>query len=304
MSDTRLNQTCHGSPTCSLRLAQTQEQRQTQVASHEFAEMITNLLSNALRHTPPGGSVVVRVAAASSGAMSAGVRDTGSGMTPEAIARAFDRFYKGSGSRGSGLGLTIARSLVAAHGGEIHASSEPGRGTTIAFTLPTSDGARRLQPSGGNHGHHLAGRSLFGPHADQAPAFTIAAIVSLALGIGANTTIFTLLNTLFLNPLPVARPSELVAVLTVASRNATQFGNLLPLSYPNLKDFRERNSVLTDITGYSPPLALSLTTAQEPQRVFAQLVPGTTSMCSECAQPPDGSSRLTKIARQARTLSR
>ena len=106
------------------------------------------------------------------------------------------------------------------------------------------------------------------------PAFTVAAIVSLAIGIGANTTIFTLLNTLFLNPLPVARPSELVAVLTVASRNATQFGNLLPLSYPNLRDFRERNSVLTDVAGYSPPLPLALTTGQEPQRVFAQLVTG------------------------------
>ncbi len=99
-------------------------------------EVITNLLSNALRHTPPGGSVVVRVAITSSDAMSVDVHDTGSGMPPEAIARAFDRFYKGSGSRGSGLGLTIARSLVSAHGGEIHASSEPGRGTTIAFTLP------------------------------------------------------------------------------------------------------------------------------------------------------------------------
>jgi macrolide transport system ATP-binding/permease protein len=108
----------------------------------------------------------------------------------------------------------------------------------------------------------------------NAPAFTIAAIVSLAIGIGANTTIFTLLNTLFLNPLPVARPSELVAVLTVASKNATQFGNLLPLSYPNLEDFRARNSVLTDLAGYSPPLPLSLTTEQEPQRVFAQLVTG------------------------------
>src|SRR5712691_8151335 len=108
----------------------------------------------------------------------------------------------------------------------------------------------------------------------RTPAFTVAAIVSLALGIGANTTIFTLLNTLFLNPLPVARTSELVAVLTVASRNATQFGNLLPLSYPNLEDFRERNAVLTDIAGYSPPLALSLATGQEPQRVFAQLVTG------------------------------
>jgi len=99
-------------------------------------EVITNLLSNALRHTPAGGSVAVRVAAAPNDALSVEVRDTGIGMTPDAIARAFDRFYKGSGSRGSGLGLSIARSLVAAHGGEIHASSEPGHGAAIAFTLP------------------------------------------------------------------------------------------------------------------------------------------------------------------------
>jgi signal transduction histidine kinase len=109
-------------------------------------EVIANLLSNALRHTPSGGSVIVRVAAPPHGSETriphpesrivVEVRDTGSGMTPEAIARAFDRFYKGPGSHVSGLGLTIARSLVAAHGGEIHASSEPGGGTTIAFTLP------------------------------------------------------------------------------------------------------------------------------------------------------------------------
>src|SRR5438876_399648 len=108
----------------------------------------------------------------------------------------------------------------------------------------------------------------------KTPAFTLAAIVSLALGIGANTTIFTLLNTLFLNPLPVERPSELVGVLTVAGRNATQFGNLLPLSYPNLKDFRARNTVLTDLAGYSPALPLSLSTSQRVERVFAQLVTG------------------------------
>jgi signal transduction histidine kinase len=64
------------------------------------------------------------------------VRDTGSGMTAEEIERAFERFHKGSESRGSGLGLTIARELVAAHGGEIHASSEPGGGTTMVFSLP------------------------------------------------------------------------------------------------------------------------------------------------------------------------
>src|SRR6185295_6046878 len=58
-------------------------------------EVIGNLLSNALRHTPTGGSVVVRVAAGVSGGVSVDVRDTGRGMPPEEIARAFDRFYKG-----------------------------------------------------------------------------------------------------------------------------------------------------------------------------------------------------------------
>jgi len=99
-------------------------------------EVLTNLLTNALRHTPLDGSVGVRVEAASNDRISVVVRDTGSGMTPADLERAFDRFHKGADSRGSGLGLTIARSLVAAHGGEIHASSEADRGTTMTFTLP------------------------------------------------------------------------------------------------------------------------------------------------------------------------
>jgi two-component system OmpR family sensor kinase/two-component system sensor histidine kinase BaeS len=102
-------------------------------------EVLANLLSNALRHTPRSGSVHVRVSASGHGAIAVEVRDTGTGMTPEETARVFDRFYKGSDSRGTGLGLTIARSLVVAHGGEIHASSEKGRGTTITLTLPKSE---------------------------------------------------------------------------------------------------------------------------------------------------------------------
>jgi len=98
-------------------------------------EVIANLVSNALRYTPKGGSVTVR-ASGGHDAVTIAVRDTGSGMTKEDLARAFDRFYKGPSSRGSGLGLTIARNLVTAHGGEIHATSEVGRGTTITFTLP------------------------------------------------------------------------------------------------------------------------------------------------------------------------
>jgi len=99
-------------------------------------EVIANLVSNALRHTAQGGSVTVRVTAPDRGHLAVEVRDTGSGMTPDDLAHAFDRFFKGPSSRGSGLGLTIARNLVTAHGGEIRASSEAGRGTTITFTLP------------------------------------------------------------------------------------------------------------------------------------------------------------------------
>src|SRR5207302_4380257 len=96
----------------------------------------SNLLSNALRHTPAGAWVGIRVGAAGNRAVSVEVRDAGTGMTPQVLAHAFDRFYKGSQSRGSGLGLTIAKNLVAAHGGEIHASSAPGHGTAMTFTLP------------------------------------------------------------------------------------------------------------------------------------------------------------------------
>jgi len=64
------------------------------------------------------------------------VGDTGPGIAPEDLPKIFDRFYKGKASRGSGLGLTIARNLVTAHGGSIRAESAPGAGTTLSFTLP------------------------------------------------------------------------------------------------------------------------------------------------------------------------
>jgi hypothetical protein len=106
------------------------------------------------------------------------------------------------------------------------------------------------------------------------PVLTAAAILSLAIGVGANTTMFTLVNSLFLKPLPVERPAELVAVFTLDANNPTRFGNLLPLSYPNLVDFGSANDVLTDLAGYSNPLPLSLSTDAAPERVFMQLVTG------------------------------
>jgi signal transduction histidine kinase len=99
-------------------------------------QVVANLLSNAVQHTPANGSIHVRVTGAPDGGVSVAVQDTGSGMTDDELAHAFDRFYRGMDSRGTGLGLTIARNLVVAHGGEIQASSEKGAGTTFTIRIP------------------------------------------------------------------------------------------------------------------------------------------------------------------------
>jgi signal transduction histidine kinase len=103
-------------------------------------QVLTILLDNAVRHTPPGGSITVSVrrdGAGTTAGAEISVADTGSGIAPEDLPRVFDRFYKSPGSRGSGLGLTIARQLVVLHGGQIAVESPPGRGTTVRFTLRT-----------------------------------------------------------------------------------------------------------------------------------------------------------------------
>jgi two-component system sensor histidine kinase BaeS len=102
-----------------------------------LGEVLSNLLSNAIRHTPSGGSVTVG-AAPDGDRIAFRVADTGSGIAPEHLAHVFDRYVKASDSGGSGLGLAIARTLVEAHGGAITAESEPGHGTTIRFTIPRS----------------------------------------------------------------------------------------------------------------------------------------------------------------------
>lgn len=101
-----------------------------------IGEVLGNLLANALRHTPEGGSITVQVESAGADGVAFTVRDTGPGIAPEVLPHVFNRFVKGSGSGGAGLGLAIARSLVEAHGGRISAESEPGRGTSVRFVLP------------------------------------------------------------------------------------------------------------------------------------------------------------------------
>jgi two-component system sensor histidine kinase BaeS len=96
-----------------------------------------NLIANALRFTTAGGRISV-TAGRTDGGVRIGVQDSGSGMEPEALEHAFDRFYRSPGSPGSGLGLPIARNLVEAHGGRIEIESAPGRGTDVRITLPLS----------------------------------------------------------------------------------------------------------------------------------------------------------------------
>jgi two-component system OmpR family sensor kinase/two-component system sensor histidine kinase BaeS len=101
-----------------------------------IGEVLSNLLANAVRYTPPDGSIRVS-AERDRDSVAFEVADTGAGIPPERLAHVFDRFAKSADSRGSGLGLAIARSLVEAHGGTISARSDAA-GTTIRFVLPAA----------------------------------------------------------------------------------------------------------------------------------------------------------------------
>ena len=100
-------------------------------------EVLANVITNAIRHTPPGGTVTLTAANSPEGWLFC-VRDTGRGIPEEQLPMIFERFAKGADSRGTGLGLSIARELVRAHGGEMTATSLQGQGTTIEFSVPAA----------------------------------------------------------------------------------------------------------------------------------------------------------------------
>src|SRR5215207_8611950 len=102
-------------------------------------EVLTNLLSNALRYTPRGGEINVRLTESvvdEERGATISVEDSGPGIEPHILPHVFDRFYKSSDSGGMGLGLSIAKYLVEAHNGKIWAESEVGQGTRISFRFP------------------------------------------------------------------------------------------------------------------------------------------------------------------------
>ncbi len=102
-------------------------------------EVLTNLLANSIRYTPRGGTVKIGLSGQDSGPgneVLIYVQDHGPGIPANDLPHVFERYYKSGDSVGMGLGLAIARYIVEAHGGKISASSEPGSGTKITFTLP------------------------------------------------------------------------------------------------------------------------------------------------------------------------
>jgi two-component system, OmpR family, sensor histidine kinase BaeS len=101
--------------------------------------ILANVVSNALRHTPPGGSISIAAGETDGGGrVPVVVRDTGTGIPAELAPRVFERFAKGETSDGSGLGLAIARDLAEAMGGSIDLTSIEGAGTTATIRLPTA----------------------------------------------------------------------------------------------------------------------------------------------------------------------
>ena len=105
------------------------------------------------------------------------------------------------------------------------------------------------------------------------PGFTIVAVLTLALGIGANTTVFTVINTLVLNPIPVKKASELVGIYA-APVKPSHNADLLQLSYPNLLDLQERNHVLNSLAGFTWPMYVTATRNGAAERMFAEFVTG------------------------------
>jgi two-component system, sensor histidine kinase and response regulator len=111
---------------------------------HRVLQVLSNLIGNAVKFTPDGGRITLRLEH-DAGWARFHVSDTGSGISQEDLPRIFDRFWHGGEGGGSGLGLAIARGIVEGHGGEISATSS-GSGTTFSFSLPLTDAPMATPP--------------------------------------------------------------------------------------------------------------------------------------------------------------
>jgi len=113
-----------------------------EIDAGRMIQVLTNILENALRHTPEGGEIILS-AQKTQASVQISIQDSGPGVAQEEIERIFERFYRSDPSRqrtddgGSGLGLAIAKSIVERHNGTIRAESGSGQGLKIIISLPT-----------------------------------------------------------------------------------------------------------------------------------------------------------------------
>jgi signal transduction histidine kinase len=109
-----------------------------QADAERLEQVVSNLIGNAVRHTPPGG-LVAAVASAAPDTVRVEVRDTGEGIAPEELTHVFERFYRGSSAEprdGAGLGLALVKELTEAMGGSVEVDSTPGEGSRFTVVLP------------------------------------------------------------------------------------------------------------------------------------------------------------------------
>ena len=109
--------------------------------SDRLAQILINLVDNAVKYTPAGGMVRIRATEGAEGMIEVAVTDTGVGIPAADLPRLTERFYRVDKARsrelgGTGLGLAIVKHLVLAHGGELKIESEAGKGTMVRFTVP------------------------------------------------------------------------------------------------------------------------------------------------------------------------
>jgi signal transduction histidine kinase len=123
-----------------LRVELSENVPKVQGNSTRLRQVLANLVENALKYTPSGGTVTIQVVA-ENGSTTVCVKDTGIGISPDHLPHVFEKFYRVETKEtndvtGTGLGLAIARSIIEVHGGRIWAESQPGAGSTFSFTLP------------------------------------------------------------------------------------------------------------------------------------------------------------------------
>jgi signal transduction histidine kinase len=127
------------SPKHEFEIALSEEDTELIVDKDKITQVLENIIGNAVKYSPDGGLVRV-TGQLSEGYYRISIEDQGMGMTPEQVDEIFEKFYRADASntaiQGTGLGMTIVKYIVEAHGGEVWVESEVGKGTTVSFTIP------------------------------------------------------------------------------------------------------------------------------------------------------------------------